>query len=279
MMDLSTKRIVITGATDGLGKLVARDLAEEGAGVILHGRDPEKGRRVLEELRAATGSDALSYVNADFAALDEIRAMADAIAADHDRIDVLVNNAGIGFGAPGSGRETSRDGYELRFQVNYLSGFLLTSRLLPLLRHPPSARIVNVASAAQQAIDFEDVMLEADYSGHRAYSQSKLAQILFTVELAERLADTSITVNALHPATYMDTNMVHEAGLTPANSVQKGADAVEHLIADSEPAATTGAYFNGRTPTRAAGQAYDADARQRLWSLSERLTGEDFQQL
>lgn len=272
-MDLTDKLVLITGATDGLGKRVARDLAVKGARVLIHGRSPKKGEAVRAELEQATGRAPLTYYNADFASLDDVRRLADAVERDHEHLDVLVNNAGIGFGAPGTGREVSSDGHELRFQVNYLAGFLLTLRLLPLLQRAPAARIVNVASVAQNAVDFDDVMLERGYSGHRAYGQSKLAQILFTVELAQRLRDTPITVNALHPATYMDTNMVHEADLTPTNSVQTGADAVERLIASPELAGTTGQYFNVQRQTRASGQAYDAEARRRLWDLSRRLTG------
>lgn len=274
MTDLPDTTVFITGATDGLGKRVARDLAGRGAEVLLHGRRPEKGEAVLNEIQDDTGNDRLSYYNADFASLDEVREMSERIANEQERLDVIINNAGIGFGEPGSGREESRDGYELRFQVNYLAGFLLTLRLMSLLRRPGAARIVNVASGAQQAIDFDDVMLERDYSGHRAYSQSKLAQIMFTVELAERLGDSGPAVYALHPATYMDTNMVREAEITPTNSVQKGADAVEYLAISPEVDDLSGRYFNGKTPSRADGQAYDASARRRLWELSERLTGQ-----
>lgn len=273
MSSASEQIVLITGATDGLGKRVARDLAGDGAVVLLHGRNPEKGAAVLTELQSDTGNAQLSYVNADFASLDEVRELADQVSADHDRLDVLINNAGIGFGAPGSGRAESKDGFELRFQVNYLAGFLLTLRLLPLLRNASSARIVNVASGAQQPIDFDDVMLQNGYSGHRAYSQSKLAQIMFTVELAERLDPSEVTVNALHPATYMDTNMVREADIDPTNSVQVGADAVEYLASASDLHGVTGRYFNGKRPSSAASQAYDGDARRRLWQLSERLTG------
>ncbi len=264
-------KILITGATDGLGKQLARDLAGRGTSVLLHGRDPEKGAAVLAELEDVTGNDRLAYYNADFASLDAVRALADQISADHDRLDVLINNAGIGFGPPGSGREESEDGYELRFQVNYLAGFLLTRRLLPLLRRAPSPRVVNVASGAQQSIDFDDVMLEGGYSRHRAYGQSKLAQIMFTVEMAERASD--VDVYALHPATYMDTNMVREADIAPTNTVHRGAEAVEHLVLSPDPGAASGCYFNETTPTRASSQAYDDDARRRLWDLSERLTG------
>lgn len=267
------KIVLITGATDGLGKRVARDLAERGATVLLHGRSHEKGEAVLREIRQATVSDQLTYYNADFSSLDEVRRLAEAIQTDHERLDLLINNAGIGFGEPDSERQLSRDGYELRFQVNYLAGFLLTLRLLPLLRRSETARVVNVASAGQQALDFDDLMLERGYSGTRAYRQSKLAQVMFTLELAERLRATGITVNALHPATFMDTNMVREADITPHNAVEEGAEAVEHLASSPELADLTGRYFDGKQEARADGQAYDEETRRRLWDLSEELTG------
>jgi len=147
---------------------------------------------------------------------------------------------------------------------------MLTEMWLPLLRASAPARIVNVSSGAQQAIDFDDVMIERGFDGGRAYAQSKLAQILFTIELAGRLEGTGIVVNALHPATYMDTRMVQRAGLTPLATVDEGADAVMHLVTDD---VGSGGYFNGTRPARANDQAYDAEARARLWALSEALTG------
>lgn len=262
---------LITGATDGLGKQVAHDLAKNGATVLLHGRNQQKGESTLQEIVDATGNENLRYYNADFSSLEETQKMADEINSDLDELDVLINNAGIGFGEPGTGRELSRDDLELRFQVNYLAGFLLTNKLLPLIRKSDTSRIVNVASGAQTPIDFDDVMLENNYSGNRAYGQSKLAQIMFTVELANREKDSDITVNALHPATYMDTKMVTEAGINPANSVEKGADAVEYLATSDKLDGVSGEYFNVKRKSRADSQAYDEDARKKLWELSETL--------
>ncbi len=267
------KRVLITGATDGLGKHVARDFAAEGAVILFHGRNREKGQSVLEEIRNETGNENLTYYNADFASLDEIRQMTGKIKEENERLDLLINNAGIGFGKPGSGREESRDGYELRFQVNYLSGFMLTVGLLPMLKQASPARIVNVASGAQQSLDFDNLMLEEGWSGQRAYAQSKLAQIMFTFELTERVNSSELTVNALHPATFMDTNMVREADINPTNEVKPGADAVEYLAASPDLKNVTGKYFNGKREASANEQAYDTDARQRLWQLSEELTG------
>lgn len=271
MKPIENQIILITGATDGLGKMVARDLAEKGATLLLHGRNPEKGQKVLQEIQDETGNKNLHYYNADFSSLDEVQALADDVKHEFDEIDVLINNAGIGFGKPGSGRELSQDGLELRFQVNYLAGFLLTEELLPLLKKPEDSRIVNVASIAQNPIDFDDVMLEKNYSGNRAYGQSKLAQILYTVELANREEDSGVTVNSLHPATYMNTKMVTEAGINPANSIEKGAEAVEYLAISSELDGVSGGFYNVTRKSRANDQAYDDTARRKLWELSEEL--------
>jgi NAD(P)-dependent dehydrogenase (short-subunit alcohol dehydrogenase family) len=272
-MKLAGKTVLITGSTDGVGKLVAQRLAEAGAHVLLHGRNREKGQRVLAEIRAASGSEELEFHLADLASLSEVRGLAAMVSLRHDRLDLLINNAGIGFGPRGGARELSRDGHELRFAVNYLSGFLLTHLLLPTLRRSAPARIVNVSSAGQHPIDFEDVMATRAYEGTRAYRQSKLAQVMFTIDLAEQLKDAGITVNCLHPATFMNTNMVIEAGYAPTSSVDEGADAILQLAAAPELEGKTGRYFDGLREARANAQAYDAKARQRLWNLSMELTG------
>lgn len=168
----------------------------------------------------------------------------------------------------------SADGYELRFAVNYLAGFLLTSHLLELLKASAPSRIVNVASAGQQAIEFDDVMLSRGYSGVRAYCQSKLAQILFTVDLAETLEGSGVTVNALHPASYMDTSMVRQAGIAPWNTVETGADAILNLATSPALDGESGLYFDGQRESRADAQAYDPKARRQLRALSLQLTGE-----
>lgn len=241
-------RVLITGATDGLGRHVAELLSQRGDEVLVHGRSPEKVEATVHEIRAAG-----AYV-ADLASLDEVRRLADE--ARSDGLEALINNAGV-YAAE---RTESPDGHELTFAVNYLSHFLLTLELLP-------ARIVNVASVGQQEIDFDDVMLERGYDGFRAYAQSKLAQIMFTIELAERNSDAS--VDALHPATLMDTKMVRESFGRTQSSVDEGAEAVVHVLDDR---GGSGRYFEGKREARAGEQAYDPDARARLWALSERLT-------
>jgi NAD(P)-dependent dehydrogenase (short-subunit alcohol dehydrogenase family) len=203
-----------------------------------------------------------------------VRRLADEVQRDHDALDVLVSNAGIGTTLPGDGaRMESADGYELRFAVNYLAGFLLTRLLEPLLKAAAPARIVNVASAGQMPIDFDDVMLAHGYSGTRAYCQSKLAQVMATFDLAERLRDGGVTANALHPATYMPTKIVLDARGSALSTLEEGVEATARLAADPDLDGVTGRYFNGTQEAQADAQAYDADARRRLWELSERLTG------
>lgn len=269
-MRLHGKTILITGSTDGVGRRVAERLGGMGARVLVHGRDEARGAQVVKDLRAA-GAEAKFY-RAEFASLAEVRRLAEAVRNDCDRLDVLISNAGIGSGYAKT-RMESADGHELVFAVNYLSGFLLTALLLPLLRAATPARIVKVASAGQEAIDFDDVMLTRDYSGGRAYRQSKLAQILLTFDLAEALKGTDITVTCLHPATYMETTMVRQLGVTPLSSVDEGADAIMNLAVAPELEGRSGLYFNGLRETRADAQAYDAEARAKLRELSVRLTG------
>jgi NAD(P)-dependent dehydrogenase (short-subunit alcohol dehydrogenase family) len=272
MRPLAEQTILITGATDGHGRAVAAHLAAAGATVLIHGRDDARGHETNDDIRARTGNDDLHWLRADLASLDEARTLAERVTSEHDRLDALVNNAGIGTTTAGeSRRQESRDGYELRFAVNYLAGYLLTRLLLPLLERSAPARIINVASAGQAPIDFDDVMLERRYDGVRAYCQSKLAQIMFTLDLADELADRGVTANCLHPATYMPTKIVLADGITPTSSLDEGADATVRLVAEPELDGDTGRYFNGRRPAEPHRQARDPEARQRLRALSNRL--------
>lgn len=267
------RTVLITGSTDGLGARTAEALAARGHVVLLHGRDRARGEQVRRGLRPPRAGREHRFYPADFSSLDEVHRLAREVLAEHDRLDVLVNNAGVGTGPPGAGRETSRDGHELRLQVNYLAGFALTALLLPLLRRSTPARVVNVASIGQAPVDFDDLMLERSYDGWVAYRRSKLAQIMSTFELAARLGDAGITVNALHPATLMDTTMVREMGVGTMSRVEDGVRALVNLADAPDTAAVTGAYFDGTARGRAHQQAYDPDARRRLWALSEELCG------
>ena len=262
------RTIVITGATDGLGKGLATELAPSGARLILHGRNPEKGEALIEELTPAAAGE-LEYRLADFASLDDVRDLADSL-SNEERVDVLVNNAGIGTARP---REESEDGYELTFQVNYLAPFLLTHRLLPLLERSAPARIVNISSAGQAPIDFDDVMLERHFSGVQAYCQSKLALVMLTFDLAEELEDTGVTANCLHPGTYMPTQMLEKAGVEPVTPLEDGIAATMRLIASPELDGVNGHYFDGTSESAPHPQAEDPEARRKLRELSAELTG------
>ncbi|MBL6618259.1 MAG: SDR family NAD(P)-dependent oxidoreductase [Reyranella sp.] len=263
------KTALVTGATDGVGRVVAQALGKDGWRVLVHGRDRARGKAVVKEIEQAGGS--ATFLPADLASLAEVRRLAGDVRKATDRLELLINNAGIG--TAGKGRQTSADGHELVFAVNYLAGFLLTYELLPLLKASAPARIVNVSSAGQQALDFTDVMLTRKYSGIAAYCQSKLAQILFTIDLADELKGSGIIVNALHPSTYMNTTMVRRAGVTPMSKVETGAEAILQLAVSPKIEGKSGLYFNVMNEARANPQAYDAEARKKLRALSLELTG------
>ena len=262
---------MVTGATNGVGRVVAKRLAGKGWLVLVHGRDQTRGRQVVRDIEADGGQ--ARFYGADLASNDGVRGLAEAVAKDHPHLPLLINNAGIGFGAPSAGREVSPDGYELRFAVNYLAPFLLTRLLLPNVLAAAPARIVNVASMGQQDLDFEDLQSSRRYSGVDAYRRSKLALIMLTLDLAEELKDRKVTVNALHPATFMDTFMVREAGAAPTSTVDEGADAIMNLAVSDTMKERTAEYFDGLKPSRARAQAYDKQSRARLRQISFDLTG------
>jgi NAD(P)-dependent dehydrogenase (short-subunit alcohol dehydrogenase family) len=271
-MNMNGKTVLVTGSTDGVGRYVAAKLAADGAKVLIHGRDKERAKTLADEIRQHGQSEAIFY-QADLSSLAETRQLAEAVLAEHKQLDVFISNAGIGSQNQGPQRQTSADGYELRFAVNYLSGFLLAHLLLPLLKASAPSRIVNVASIGQHPIDFDDVMITKGYSGSRAYAQSKLSQIMFTIDLADELKGSNVTVNSLHPATYMNTTMVRAGGITPMSTVEQGGDAILHLAVGDDMEGKSGLFFNGMQQARANPQAYDAEARQRLRKLSLELTG------
>ena len=239
--------------------------------MLIHGRDDSRGEETIRAIRERTGNGELEWLRADLASLDEVRTLAETVTSRHDELHTLVNNAGIG--TTSDGREASRDGYELRFAVNYLAGYLLTRLLLPLIEGSAPARIVNVSSAGQAPIDFDDVMLERGYDGVQAYCQSEVAQVMFTFDLAEELADRGVSATCLHPATFMPTKMVRAGGITPTSSLEEGVEATLRLVVDPELDGVTGRYFNGTRPAEPDPQASDADARRQLRELSDRLCG------
>jgi NAD(P)-dependent dehydrogenase (short-subunit alcohol dehydrogenase family) len=271
-MDLKGKIVLVTGSTDGVGRLVARRLADHRARVLIHGRDHHRGKQVVDQIQAV-GRGSAAFLPADFSSLAEVRRVANVVRQTCGHLDVLINNAGIGSGGSTGKREISQDGYELRFAVNYLAGFLLTRLLLPLMTVGKPTRIVNVSSLGQHPIDFDDVMLTRGYTGGRAYAQSKLAQIIFTFDLARELDPATVTANCLHPATYMATTMVRQSGVTPISTVDEGAEAIINLAISEELDGHSGEFYNGLRPSKPNAQAYDVRAREQLRELSMRLAG------
>lgn len=264
------RTILITGATSGLGRELSRSLSTAPGRLILHGRD----RGALDELRAELSGSAaaIETVSADLADLSQVQAMAEEVAAITDQLTVLVNNAGVGKGSHDQ-RELSWDSFELRLAVNHLAPFALTLRLLPLLRAGAPSRIVNVASGAQDPIDPDDLHLERDYTGSRAYAQSKAAMITCGSTLAEQLSPHVTTVNSLHPATLMPTRMVQEGYGYTVDSLAAGVAATQHLIEAAELDGATGGFFNGTTRSQAIPQTYDPDFQGWMWQVSQDLTG------
>lgn len=265
---MNRKTIFITGATEGIGKLAATDLAGlfKDANILIHGRNKEKLESTSALIRDKTGNENIQTYLADFSSLRDVRKISAEILAEHDSLDILINNAGAGFAAPRLGK----DGMETRFTVNYLAPFLLTHILLQAIQKPGSSRIVNVASAGQSPIHFDDIMMDNSFDAVTAYARSKLALIMFTFDLAENLE--TATANCLHPGTYLDTGMVRESGIRPLGTAQSGADALVYLATSPELKNISGKYFNIKSEARANAQAYDKSARKKLEKIGMQLT-------
>ena len=266
------KTVLITGATDGIGKVTAKKFIGAGFRTIIHGRNPQKIDHTINEFKEIYPTAAISGYKADFSDLAQVKALAEKLNQELSQVDVLVNNAGLGPGKKGKqNRQTSMQGYEIIFAVNYLAPFHLTNSSIPLLKRSKQGRIINVSSAAQNAIDFGDLMLENNYSGSTAYSQSKLALVAYTFSLAAILKDDNITVNALHPGSLLDTNMVREAFSQSWGKPDEGAEAIFYLATNESLADKSGWYFDQTKQAKANMQAYDAEFRQKLWDVSEKL--------
>lgn len=270
MRPIEEQTVLITGATSGLGRALAERLAGRGATVVAHGRDAERLERAHAEIREATGRE-VDTVQADLADLAQVDRLADEVLARYPRLHLLVNNAGVGFGPPGGAREVSADGIELRFAVNHLASYRLARRLADRLVASAPARIVQVASAGQLALDPGDPLTERNYDGITAYRRSKLAQVMATYDLAADLVGTDVYVNAVHPATFMDTTMVRENEQTPFSTVEEGLEAVERLAADPRLDGVSGRYFNGTRQAEADPHADDPGERAWVRELTEAL--------
>jgi NAD(P)-dependent dehydrogenase (short-subunit alcohol dehydrogenase family) len=270
-MNAERSTILITGATDGLGFAVARVLAEQGAHLILHGRNAEKLELVTKTLRSEIPNSSVETELADFESLRQVDQMATRILEKHQGLQVLVNNAGIGAGFANRQRAVTSDGLEARFAVNYLAGYHLTKRLLPLLKTAAPARMVNIASLAQHPIDFANLQLEQEFDSLRAYGQSKLAQIMHAFDLAAELEHSGVTVNALHPSSLMPTNMVLEGWTRTIDTLEAGATATVRLATGADVAGITGQFFNKLVIGEPDHQAFDLSVRTQLREVSDRL--------
>lgn len=270
-MASSSPTVLITGATSGLGRYLATVMYAMGWNVLAHGRDQLKLDELEAFLIATGGSGTIRCHQADLASLAAIRAMSAEVIRSTDRLDVLVNNAGVGFGAPGEPRELSLDGHELRLAVNYLAPVLLSDLLRSLLQASAPARIVNVGSLGQAPVDLTDPEFTHDYDGTVAYRRSKLALACQTFDLAADLKDSGVVVNCLHPATFMATAMVLDSGVTPRSTIEEGAEATLRLITGESNTGRTGLFFDGLKPSRALDLAYDPGYRQALRDLTAAL--------
>ena len=279
MSDLSGKTVLVTGGTAGIGRETALGLARRGAQVVIVGRNAEKARQVCDELRAATGPGQVDFLLADFSKLAEVRTLAAEFLSRFGTLNVLINNVGL----INLQREVSADGFELTFAVNHLAPFLLTRLLLPALEKGAPARIVNVSSDAHRSarLDFGNLQLEQGYSSFGAYGRSKLMNILFTRELARRVASKRITANALHPGMVASDFMKKPGFLGTAGnafmsvfgiSPEKGARTSLYLAASPEVEGKSGRYFARSKESTPSRQAQDDEAARRLWELSEDLT-------
>lgn len=275
MLPPDAQTVMVTGATDGLGRAMATRLAQLGATVVLHGRDADRIAETGREIRRRTGAGPcrLIPVRADLASLTEVDALATEVSGEVDRLHLLINNAGVGFGAPDGPREESADGLELRFAVNHLAPLRLTRRLLPLLRASTPSRVVQVASIGQAAIDLDDLLLGRDWTGVEAYRRAKLAMVMGAIDLAEELRGTGVTVNALHPATLMETTMVTDSGTEPRSTLEEGVTAAMRLALDPSLDEVTGGFFDGtrQAPDAVHRQAHDARVRDEVARRSEEL--------
>ena len=280
--EMQNKVVMVTGATNGIGLVTARVLASMGATVVGVGRNPEKCDAAAKSIASATGNARVDFLIADLSVQAQVRQLAETFQQKYDRLDVLVNNAGAVF----THREESADGIEMTFALNHLNYFLLTDRLLDVLKHSAPARIVNVSSEAHRgaSIHFDDIEFKHGYHSWAAYGQSKLADVMFTYDLARRLEGAQVTVNALHPG-FVATGFGHNNGSVMrvglqlvqkivAKSPAQGAETSIYLASSPEVEGVTGKYFDNKQAVRSAAASYDTQMAERLWELSEAMVRE-----
>jgi NAD(P)-dependent dehydrogenase (short-subunit alcohol dehydrogenase family) len=267
---MHNKVVLITGSTDGIGRQAALELAAHGFTVFVHGRSIFRARNVAEEIRTATGNKYVEFLAADLSSQRQVRELASEISKRCDALHVLINNAGVFMNE----RQVTEDGLELSFAVNHLAPFLLTNLLLGLLQKSAPARIITVSSMvhAQGKIDFSDLQSEKRFAGYDAYALSKLGNVLFTYELAERLQGTGVTVNCLHPGV-IATKLLRAAFDSDGASRADGAATMIYLASSPEVEQATGKYYQENRETRSAASTYDTALRKKFWHISEQLTG------
>jgi len=274
------KTVLVTGATDGIGKETARRLAERGARVFIAGRNAEKGAAAVRDIATNTGTDQAEFLQADLSVQADVRGLAKAVKQRTNRLDVLVNNAGVIMFR----REETRDGIEMTFGLNHLNYFLLTHELLDLLKASAPARIVSVASIAHSRaiLDFDDLQLSRGFGAWKAYSRSKLANIMFTYALARRLEGTAVTANCLHPG-FVSSHFGQNGGFLArtgmalamrfgnAISVAQGAQTSVYLASAPEVSSQSGLYFDEGKAVKSNHASYDRHAQEKLWGISARM--------
>jgi len=281
MPDLENKTILITGATDGIGKVAAFALARMGARLVILSRNPQKTTQIAQQIRSETGNNQVETLSADLSVQSEVRRAAEEFKQRFNRLDVLINNAGAVFMT----RQVSADGIEMTLALNHLGYFTLTNSLLDLLISSAPSRIINVSSDAHQGatLDFNDLQNQNGYVSFRAYGRSKLANLYFTYELARRLEGTRVTVNALHPG-FVATNFgvsnggiyrwIFKLGHLGAIAPDQGAETIIYLASSAEVEGVSGKYFVKKKAVSSSQVSYDAQAARRLWDASLELTGQ-----
>ncbi len=264
-MDARERIVLVTGATDGIGKQTAVEIARRGARVIAHGRSREKADRAAEAIAKAAGVPTVDACAGDFASLASVRALGEDVRARYPRLDVLINNAGVIMDA----RALTGDGFEMTFQVNHLASFLLTLMLLPSLKASEQGRVVHVSSMAHASgrLDFDDLDAKKRFDGYTAYATSKLCNVLFAYELARRLEGSPVTSNALHPGV-ITTKLLWKGFGSKGASLERGAATSVKVALDASLASTTGRYFDDEREARSSTASRDLDTQRRLWDVS-----------
>jgi len=269
---LKDKVILITGSTDGIGKEAAIKLVEMGVHVIIHGRNQKKAELIMNEIEKKTNIHNMSTIYADFASIDQIITMSNNIYKKFDRLDVLINNAGI----YRPQRQLSHDGLEETFAVNYIAPFILTNQLINLIKKPNSSRIVNVVSEVQSnKLDFNNLQFETGYTGVKAYARSKTCLVMFTYLLAEKLKKYNITINCLHPGV-INTKVLDAAMGVVGAPVSVGADTLVHAATSSKLEGITGKFLDMKRIQPSKDITYNKELQEKLWQITEKLIGMDF---